>query len=378
LIKLYDFLLYVVRGSFLEKYFFRKAVLKNTFLKKILFLFPLVSFLFFLGRAFFFSGFVSFSAQAEVSEKVLQQSFNKALKTEPLESNTSKDDTSKGDVSEDNTSKGGISKNQSLQNEILKGQSLYSESSKEENSKSENSKNASLQSIEIQEALGHQLDLSLLVTKENGERVPLKEFFHSQKPVVISFVYFNCPGLCGLHLNGVLQGLQSLDWTPGEEFIYLTISFDGRESPQTAQAKKQNYLKKYQRESAQRGWFFLTSTQPELDRITQTLGFPYYWDSHNEEWAHSSALIFLSPEGVVTRYLHGVTFEPEQIKLALSEASRGEVGTVLDKVVWSCFRYDSKEQRYLPDRMSMVSLGGGFLLLLFVFVLWILKLTRKG
>jgi len=228
---------------------------------------------------------------------------------------------------------------------------------------------AELKGVGIDEALGHQLDLSILVTKENGEEVPLSTFFNDGKPIMLSFVYYNCPGLCSLHLNGVLDGMNELDWVAGKEFRYLTVSFDARETPDLAREKKKNYLKNYKHEPVENGWHFLTAKQEELDKLTSALGFKYKWDEASKEWAHSSALIFISPKGLVTRYLHGVIFEPDQLKLALNEAVSGTIGTVVDKLVWYCFRYDPKQSKYVIYAFRLVQIGGGLIVLILALIL---------
>jgi protein SCO1/2 len=221
-----------------------------------------------------------------------------------------------------------------------------------------------LQGVGIDEALGYQLDLTIMVTKEDGAQVPLSHFFSQGKPVMLSFVYYNCPGLCSLHLNGVLDAMKEIDWSAGKEYQYLTVSFDGKEGPDLAMAKKQNYLKNYKREGADQGWHFLTASQSELDKLTKALGFKYRWDEASQEWAHSSAVIFMSPSGKVTRYLHGVVFEPDQLKLALNEAVSGTIGTVVDKLVWYCFKYDPKQSKYVLYAFRLVQLGGGLIVLI--------------
>jgi len=226
-----------------------------------------------------------------------------------------------------------------------------------------------LQEIGIAETLGSQLDLSIEVTKEDGTQVPLSYFFNKNKPVMLSFVYFNCPGLCSLHLNGVLDGMKELDWSAGKEFQFLTVSFDSKEGPDLAMAKKRNYLEKYNRIQASDGWHFLTASQAEIDKLTQALGFKYRWDEASQEWAHSSAAIFLSPTGKVTRYLHGVLFEPDQLRLALNEAVAGKIGTVVDRLIWYCFKYDPQQSKYVIYAFRLVQLGGGLIVLVLAFML---------
>jgi protein SCO1/2 len=174
--------------------------------------------------------------------------------------------------------------------------------------------------------------------------------------------------------------MKELDWTAGKEFNYLTISFDSRETAELAVAKKDNYLKAYQREGAVNGWHFLTAKQNELNKLTSALGFKYKWDEKSQEWAHSSALIFMSPNGLVTRYLHGVVFEPDQLKLALNEAASGAIGSAVDKFVWYCFKYDPKQSKYVIYAFRLVQLGGGLIVLVLALVLipvWIQERKLK-
>ncbi|MCS6838719.1 MAG: SCO family protein [Bdellovibrionaceae bacterium] len=226
-----------------------------------------------------------------------------------------------------------------------------------------------LKQVGIDEQLGSSVDLSIQFTDENGRTVSLAEYFDGTIPVMLSLVYFNCPGLCNLHLNGVVDALKGLSWSIGREFRYLAVSFDSRENWQLAQAQKNNYLSVYDRNSSSKDWHFLTGSTSAIERLTRSLGFRFRWDEKNKEWAHASALIFLSPTGVITRYLHGVVFEANQIKLALSEAANGTIGTLADKFVWFCYKYDPQQSKYVVYAFRLVQIGGGLMVLLLAIML---------
>lgn len=246
--------------------------------------------------------------------------------------------------------------------------------------KSASEQPAVLSDVGITENLGAYLDLNLQVTDDRGEQKTLGEYFNKGKPVLLSLVYYNCPGLCSLHLNGLVDGLKEVNWSAGQEFEFLTLSFDSNESYELGTAKKANYLNEYKRVSAKDGWHFLTASEEVIKSITTTVGFQFKWEPSINEWAHASAAIFISPEGKVSRYLHGVMFEPDQLRLALSEASAGRVGTVVDKLIWYCFRYDPQQSKYVIYAFRLVQLGGGLIILILALLLmptWLRERKKK-
>ena len=212
--------------------------------------------------------------------------------------------------------------------------------------------------VGITEKIGDTLDLSLVLTNEKGEKRPLSTYFHSHKPVILSPVYFNCPGLCNFHLNGLIEGLQKVDWSPAKEFEILAVSFDWNETSEVALKKKQNYLKSYGRVGTDDGWHFLTGDETTIKKITQTVGFNYKWNEQAKEWSHASAAIMISPEGKISRYLHGIMFEPRDLKLALNEASNGKVGGIVDSAMLFCFKYDSHQSKYGLQVFQLMKIAG--------------------
>ena len=235
---------------------------------------------------------------------------------------------------------------------------------------------AELAGVKIEEKLGGQLDLTQTVTTEKGEKVQLSTFFKSHKPVVISPVYFNCPGLCNFHLNGFTDTLKMVDWSPGNQFEMIALSFDSRETPDVAAKKKDNYLKLYGRPETANGWHFLTADEPTVQAITQQLGFNFRWNEKAKEWAHASAAIVISPEGKISRYLHGIQFEPRDVKLALNEASNGKVGNIVDSVMLYCFKYDRHESKYGLQVYRVMQLGGA--LMVAILAIWLIPVMIRA
>lgn len=215
-----------------------------------------------------------------------------------------------------------------------------------------------LKNVGIEEKIGQNIDLSLVVTDEKGEKRALSTFVRPHKPLVISPIYFNCPGLCNFHLNGFTETLKTVDWSPSKEFDIMAFSFDPSETPEVAAKKKENYLKLYGRPGTQDGWHFVTADQETVNKLTESLGFKFKWNEQAKEWSHASAAIVISPEGKISRYLHGIQFEARDVKLALNEAADGKVGNIVDSVMLYCFKYDSHQSKYGLQVFNLMKLAG--------------------
>ncbi len=230
-------------------------------------------------------------------------------------------------------------------------------------------KSPELEGIGIDEKLGDRIDLSLQVTDESGKLVPLKSFFDGKKPVILSLVYFSCPGLCNYHLNGLTTGLKKMEWSPGQNFEVIALSFDAKETAEVGSRKKETYLKLYDRAGTERGWHFVTANEDVIKKITNSIGFRYKWDEKNKEWIHASAATILSPEGKISRYLHGIIFDPRDVKLALLDAMDGKTVSLGDKLISYCFQYDPHKSKYSLMSLRLVQFGGGFFLMLLFLIL---------
>ena len=212
---------------------------------------------------------------------------------------------------------------------------------------------AALRDVGFDQRLGEAVPLDLELRDEGGRAVRLRQYFGS-RPVVLSVVYYDCPMLCTLTLNGLVSALATLSFGVGREFEVLTVSFDPREGPELARAKKAAYLQRYRRPGAEEGWHFLTGEAAALQALTRAVGFRYAWDDRTKQFAHPAGVLVLTPEGRISRYLYGVEYAPKDLRLALVESAAGRIGTAVDQVLLFCYEYDPQAGRYGPVVMRLV------------------------
>ena len=214
-----------------------------------------------------------------------------------------------------------------------------------------------LQQIRFDQRLDQQLPLDAEFKDEQGATVRLGDYFGA-RPVVVAFVYYECPMLCNQILNGLVSGIGVLDQTVGEDFDVVAISFDARETPVQAAAKKATYVDAYKRPGSERGWHFLTGDETTIKRVTDTAGFQFAWDAATQQFAHASGVIVATPEGKLSRYLFGIEYPPRDLKFALMESSAGRIGSVVDQVLLYCYHYEPATGTYSLVAMNAVRMGG--------------------
>lgn len=244
-----------------------------------------------------------------------------------------------------------------------------------------NQRPAILENVGIDEKLGKKIDLSLPFKNEKGESVTLGQYFTGKKPVIISPVYFECPRLCNFHLNGLVDALKGVDWNAGDKYEVLAISFDSNEKPDVASLKKDSYMKVYDRVGSEKGFHFLTGGEDSVQMLMSEVGFKFRWNEEMKEWAHASAAILVSPDGTITRYLPGIVFEPKDVRMAIVEAGKGQIGTFVDQLVLYCFHYDPREGRFTILASNVMKLGGGAMTLalgLWLLPFWLRNRRRRG
>lgn len=222
-----------------------------------------------------------------------------------------------------------------------------------------------LQGIGIQERLGAQVSLDLPFTNETGQKVPLKNYFDGKKPVVLILAYYKCPNICNYLLQGATNSLSKLVWRVGEEFETVVISIDPKETPDIAAKKGESF----------KNWHLLTGVEKNVQQVASEVGFQYHYDEKEKQYAHAAGIFFLTPSGKVARALHGIEFGSQDLKLALVEASQGKIGTVVDKLLFYCYRYDSTNKRYVLASNLMKG-GGAATILLLGFLIF--GLNRKN
>jgi protein SCO1/2 len=202
-----------------------------------------------------------------------------------------------------------------------------------------------LKDIGIDQKLNNQVPLDLTFRDEHGQIVKLEQYFR-EKPVVLALVYYQCPMLCNMVLNGMLRSFRALSFDIGGEYDVVTVSFDPQEKPSLARAKQASYIDKYRRPGAVTSWHFLTGDEANIQKLTQAVGFRYKWDPVQKQFAHASGIMVLTPAGRIARYFYGIEYSPSALRLALVEASNGQIGNPVDAVLLYCFHYDVTTGKY--------------------------------
>lgn len=227
--------------------------------------------------------------------------------------------------------------------------------------------------LDLEEKLNESLPMEAVFQNEAGEWVKLGSYFDGERPMILMLNYYRCPMLCGIQLNQVLDTLNDLEMTVGDEFDVLTVSFDASETPDLARLKKKNLIGAYERGDASDGWHFLVGPQASVDALLNSTGYKVRWLEDRQEWAHGTPLIFISPEGRITRYLYTMPYPPKDVRMALMEASEGRIGSTVEKFLLWCFHYDSTQGQYTADVMKLMRLCGAVMVVglgTMLFLLW--------
>lgn len=234
-----------------------------------------------------------------------------------------------------------------------------------------------LKEVDITQNLNTQVPPDLTFRDENGKSVHLGEFF-GKKPIILSLVYFECPALCTEVLNGELRTMEAISLNLGRDFDAVTVSFEPKDTPALAKAKRDVYVGQYGRPGATDNWHFLTGDQASIDALTRTVGFHYAYDSGSRQYAHAAAIMVLTPEGRIDRYFYGVQYPGRDVRLGLVEASQGKIGTLTDHALLYCYQYDPSTGKYGLIVMNVVRAGGGLtVLLLGIFMVVMFRRDRK-
>ncbi len=212
--------------------------------------------------------------------------------------------------------------------------------------------------VGIDDKSGKVLPLDLTYVDTSGKRIKLGDRFSSGRPVILSLTYSDCPMLCHLQLDGLVQSLRDMDWSPGEEFDVVNVSIDPQETWQRARKMRKKHVDAYGRRETIGGWHFLTGTEKSIRTLADAVGFRYRYVPETKEYAHAACVIICAPDGTVSRYLYGVSYPPRTVRLSLVEAGEGKIGSALDQVILFCFHYDAATGRYAPVAMRLMQIGG--------------------
>jgi protein SCO1 len=237
---------------------------------------------------------------------------------------------------------------------------------------------AQLREVGIDQRLNEKIPLDLSFRDETGRPVELGEYF-GRKPVILSLVYYECPMLCTMVLNGQVAAMRAMPLNLGEHFEVVTVSFNPKETPALAAAKKEEYVRHYGRPGAGRSWHFLTGDESSIRRLAASVGFRYSFDPKTGQYAHASGIMILTPEGRLARYLYGIEYSARDLRLGLVEAAAGKIGTPVDAFLLYCFHYDPMKGKYgLVIMNVMRALGAATVLALGSFLLVMFRRDRRG
>jgi protein SCO1/2 len=217
-----------------------------------------------------------------------------------------------------------------------------------------------LKKIGIEQKLGAVLPLDTELKDETGKAVMLGDYFASGRPVVMAFVYYECPMLCNQVLNGLTGSLKGISLDAGKDFDVVAISFDAREfdKPELAKNKKASYMERYGRPGTEKGWHFLTGTQVSIDKVTSAAGFSYRWDEKSDQFAHAAAIMIATPDGMLSRYFYGIDYSPKDLKFGLMDSAQAKVGSPADQLLLYCYHYDPSTGKYGLSILRVMRLGG--------------------
>lgn len=236
---------------------------------------------------------------------------------------------------------------------------------------------AILEKVGITQNLNTRIPPDLAFRDETGKPVQIGDFF-GKKPIVLSLVYFDCPALCTEVLNGELRTMKAISLDLGKDFEAVTVSFEPKDTPALAKAKRDVYVGQYGRPGAVDHWHFLTGDQHSIDALTNVAGFHYAYDSSIRQYAHAAAILVLTPDGRIDRYFYGVIYPARDLRLGLVEASEGKIGTVTDHALLYCYQYDPMTGKYGVVVMNVLRAAGGLtVLILGIFMALMFLRERK-
>ncbi len=237
-----------------------------------------------------------------------------------------------------------------------------------------------LQGVGIDEKLGDMIPLSAKFSTVNGDSTTLGALLEKGKPVILNPLYYDCPVLCGLVVDGMINVVDELAWQPGKDYIIISFSIDPTEDHNLAKEYRSKYLSKLKNTDVDKGWYFLTGKQKQIDTVINDIGFKYTKIAGTEEFAHSAAILMLSPEGKITRYLYGISYKEFDVRNALYESADGKIGNTLEQVLMYCYQYDPDSNTYAPVAINIMKLGGLATLIflgIFLTLLWVREKSKK-
>ena len=226
---------------------------------------------------------------------------------------------------------------------------------------------AELDGVGIVQRLDAPVPLDLTFVDHTGKNVVLRDLIVGERPVILTLNYYNCPMLCSLTLNGMVDGLRDVDLQLGVEYDIVTVSINPNEGPELAAQNRKGYVAALGGDVPETAWPFLTGTQANIEALAKGVGFGYRFDERSGEYAHTASITFVTPDGRISKYMNDVVFPPRDLRLAMVDASQGRVGGLIDTLLlFNCFQWDPEAGSYVPSAWTIMRVGGIITVLLIV------------
>jgi protein SCO1/2 len=247
-------------------------------------------------------------------------------------------------------------------------------------------KPAELTGVGVTEHRGQKLPLDLEFQNEMGANVKLGEYFNQGRPVMMAMVYYDCPNLCNMQLNGFVDVIKKMNLRLGQDYDLVAVSMDSKETPALAAKKKANYIKSLGLVDAgeiariESHWHFLVGQEAAVKDLAQTLGFSYKWDAEQKQFSHAAATYLVTPSGELSRYIYGIEFQPDTMRLGLVEAGQGQIGTIIDQVSLFCFQFNPHKNKYVLYSFNLMRAGACLMVILlavFLIPYWMRERRRR-
>jgi protein SCO1/2 len=225
-----------------------------------------------------------------------------------------------------------------------------------------------LNNIDVVSHLGKSIPLETQFFDIQGNKVQLDRYFNGEKPVLLTLSYSDCPMLCSLLLDGIVDGLQKTSFKLGTDYQMLNISIDPNETPIRSAERQQRYISELGKNTSDSSWEFLVGDEDNIKRISDSVGFQFYYDEETKQYAHPAVLMILTGNGVISSYLFGVQYSPIDLKLGILDASQGNIKSTMQKLLLYCYQYDPDGNSYSLSIVRVTQIGG-FLIILAILVM---------
>lgn len=216
--------------------------------------------------------------------------------------------------------------------------------------------NEQIARVDFEQRLGATVPVNAIFRDEVGAPVRLGQFL-GERPVVLALAYYECPNLCTVVLNGLLESLRNVRQDVGRDFDVVVVSINPQETPKLAADKKHTYSMRYGRPGTGKGWHFLTGDGASIQQLADAVGYHYVYEPKSRQYAHPSGIVIITPEGKVSRYFLGIEYPPNDVRQALLEASQSKIGSLANRLLLLCFHYDPHTGRYtlLVTRLMQIA-----------------------